>query len=170
MVVFVTILVARVPQIYTKNVINFPLDRYSFTPYNLHIKDLTLNWIGEPSSYPIKESKVEIIEGEGKITNLQVKNSSRTYEIQAQEPGVRMVDNTFFFPGWRVYVDGQVTNIEYQDPNYRGIITYRVPYGNHQVKVVFENTKIRSYSQLISIVSLIMVPVFYLIYFKKEKS
>ncbi|NMB56784.1 hypothetical protein GYA19_02495 [Candidatus Beckwithbacteria bacterium] len=160
LLVLFLILLIRVPQIYTKNVVNFPLTRYYFTAYNLHTNDLTLNWIGDPSEYPSKTQKVEIIEGQGEIKNLKVENSSRIFKVQALTD-LRMIDNTFYFPGWTVYIDGIKTNIEYQDPTYRGMITYKVSAGDHDVKVIFENTKIRLFSQLISLAALcLLVPIF----------
>ena len=58
---------------------------------------------------------------------------------------------TFYFPGWRVYVDGVKTSIEFQDPNSRGLITYNVSKGEHNVKIVFEDTKVRLLGKILSL-------------------
>ena len=60
-------------------------------------------------------------------------------------------DTTLYFPGWTVYVDGQKVPITYADPNWRGEITFPVPQGTHQVKVVFEETKLRRFADAISL-------------------
>ncbi len=86
---------------------------------------------------------------------METKNSWRKYKIAAQQK-IRMVDNTFYFPGWKVYIDGKETLIEFQDMNYRGIITYYVPAGNHDILVRFEDTKVRRVANSISMATLIL--------------
>ncbi|MBU1140365.1 MAG: hypothetical protein KKA76_15420, partial [Proteobacteria bacterium] len=61
------------------------------------------------------------------------------------------VDNTFYFPGWSVYIDGKQTDIQYQDPDYRGIITFNVPMSQHNIEVKFGKTKVRKFADYISI-------------------
>ncbi len=97
--------------------------------------------------------KGEIIAGEGKITEREEKNSQRSYAVTSDK-GVRMVDNTFYFPGWNVYIDGVKTNIQFQDPEYRGVITYDVPPGEHTIEIKFEDTKLRLLSKIMSIFSI----------------
>lgn len=63
-------------------------------------------------------------------------------------------DNTLYFPGWTVYVDGKKTPITYADPNWRGEITFKVPTGTHHIRVVFENTKLRRFANTVSLISL----------------
>src|SRR3989344_3795826 len=63
-------------------------------------------------------------------------------------------DNTLYFPGWKVYVDGKPVEITYADANWRGEITFPVPPGTHSVRVVFEETKLRRVADAISLVSL----------------
>jgi len=53
----------------------------------------------------------------------------------------RMIDYTFYFPGWKVFVDNKEVPIEFQDPKYRGVITYGVPSGKHTILLKFTNTK-----------------------------
>lgn len=67
----------------------------------------------------------------------------------------QIADNTLYFPGWKVWVNEKETPIIYQDINWRGIITYPVPVGEHQVVVKFTRTRIRLLADLISLISLI---------------
>ncbi len=55
---------------------------------------------------------------------------------------------TFYFPGWRAYVDGEEVPIEVAGPE--GFITLRVPAGNHGVVVRFEDTPPRTAGWAIS--------------------
>ena len=141
------------PQIYGKNYTMYPIQSYFITKENVHSVEMNTIWTGKSEDYPDKDKQGEIIEGTGKIVNQTLRNSSRNYQVAATTP-LRMVDRTFYFPGWNVYIDNVKTNIEFQDPNYRGVITYRVPAGFHAVKVVFENTKVRSIANGMSILFL----------------
>lgn len=147
----------RFPEIYGKNFTNYPQDHYYFTIDNLHTSNMNTVWSGNTTEYPVKRDlKIEILEGEAEISNVLVKNSYRSYNIISSND-VRMIDNTFYFPGWKVYVDNQEMPIEFQDPNYRGVITYWVPKGEYKVEVRFENTKTVSAGNLISLSSIIMI-------------
>ncbi len=140
----------RFPQLYGKNYAHYENSQYYFTTQNLHSTSLNTIWTGETESYPIKKEKAEIISGNGTIVTRTVSNSSREYDIHATTP-LRLVDYTFYFPGWKVWVDGQEVPIEFQDSNYRGVITYDVPVGEHTVKMDFTETKVRMMSNMISI-------------------
>jgi hypothetical protein len=154
-IIILVIAFARFPQIYGKNFTVYPQEKYFFTAENLHGNILNTVWTGKTLEYPIKKTKPYIIDGKGQITTNQVKNGFRDYQINA-ETKLRMADYTFYFPGWRVYVDGQKMPIEYQDPNYRGVITYEVPQGNHHVMLQFEQTADRIAGEIITILCLIV--------------
>jgi hypothetical protein len=59
---------------------------------------------------------------------------------------------TYYFPGWRGYVDGQEVPIRPEEPY--GLITLDVPAGEHQVKIRFGDTPIRMVGKVISLLSL----------------
>lgn len=143
----------RFPQLYGKNYVIEKKDTYIFTIDNLYAQVYNTIWTGPTQSYPVKKVKGEIIEGKGKITKRTERNSWRVYEISVETPEARLVDNTFYFPGWKVFVDKKETPIEFQDMNYRGVITYRVPEGKHVVEVRFTDTKVRLLANAISIFS-----------------
>lgn len=148
---FVIVAFLRFPQLYGKNNTIYPQSHYYFTPENLHSTIMNIIWTGRTRDYPIKPEKPAIIEGRGKIEEAVIKNSSRHYQIDAQT-SLRMVDYTFYFPGWNVYVDGVKTDIQFQDPQYRGVITYNVPAGRHKVSLLFEYTKIMKIGVGVSII------------------
>jgi hypothetical protein len=152
-VMFVVVVsMARFPQLYAKNNTMHDIARYYFTPINLHSTVMNTVWSGETTEYPIMDHKIEIIEGKGSLEVRDVRYGIRGYKIRA-ETDVRMVDYTFYFPGWEVRVDGQLVPVEFQDPSYRGVITYRIPQGEHNVKLYFGDTKLRKISNLITLIS-----------------
>ncbi|MFA9289098.1 MAG: 6-pyruvoyl-tetrahydropterin synthase-related protein [Weeksellaceae bacterium] len=152
-IIITAISVMRIPQLYGKNSTKQEYVRHFVTEDNLHGPVMNTVWMGETRSYPFRSQKARIIDGKGTITAREEKNASRKYTIQAETP-VRLVDYTFYFPGWMAYVDGKPTTIEFQDPNYRGALTYNLPAGTHEVLLRFEETKIRIVGDLMTLVSI----------------
>lgn len=166
-VIFIlTISFLRFPQLYGKNIFSYNQSMFAFTKKNLAATVLNPIWTGNADEYPIKENKGEIIEGDGEIVSEELKNSYRKYNVHANTD-VRLADYTFYFPGWRVFVDSKQVDIEFQDPSYRGVITYRVPKGNHNVEVIFGDTKVRFFGKIISITTLLIIMFSYFILKKK---
>jgi len=60
---------------------------------------------------------------------------------------------TFYFPGWRAYVDGERVEIDVAAPE--GFITLQVPEGTHEVLVRFENTPSRRIGLAVSAAAVI---------------
>lgn len=161
-IIILFIIILRLPQTYGKNYSYYPTTHYQRTIKNLHFDSMNTIWTASTDSYPIKKQKPEIIDGSGEITSQKVTNSTREYQINAQSP-VRLRDNTFYFPGWKVWVDGEEVPIEFQDINHRGVITYQVPTGLHQVKLAFTPTKVRLLGNIISLLSITALLIFTLV-------
>src|SRR5581483_9279705 len=73
--------------------------------------------------------------------------------------------NVYSFPGWNVFVDNHLVN--YTDSNPLKLITIMVPSGNHTVVAQFEDTPLRVFSNILSLISLIVVLLGGLLLFKK---
>ncbi len=157
----ILICVLRMPEIYGKNYVKFPDSYYSFTNLNLHAIVMNPIWTGKSEDYPVKTEKTEILEGTGVVIDKKVNNSSRVYKIKA-DTTLKMVDYTFYFPGWNLYIDGNKAPIEFQDPNQRGVITYQVPQGEHTIELKFEDTRVRRVGKVVSIFSVIVISVLFL--------
>jgi len=99
------------------------------------------------------DRQIEIVEGSGVITQISRDTRSHIYTIDANET-VRVLENTLFFPGWDVLVDGHKVDIQFQDPQFRGLMTFFVEPGTHSIRVVFRETKLRSISNAITILAL----------------
>jgi len=112
---------------------------------------------------------LEIAEGAVIIRDSSRTTTTRTYTIEARE-SARLVENTLYFPGWKVYVDGVQAGVQYQDPTYRGLITFRVTEGTHEVNIVFEDTKLRYVADMVThgTVGLILVTACGVLLWKKR--
>lgn len=110
---------------------------------------------------------IEVVEGVIEVQTNDRKSTYHAYTIRANEQS-RVVENTLYFPGWNVYVDGKPVPVEFQDPKYRGLMTFRLDPGVHTVIVQFTETKLRTAANILTLAGIIaFVAVYYLARAKK---
>lgn len=112
------------------------------------------------------KAPMEVIEGKAEIKEISRLTTKHIYQINAKSPS-RLVNNTLYFPGWRVLVDGKPVETQFQDPAWRGLITFNVPTGEHRVIVKFGETRLRLFSDIIFLSGFIILTIGYLLYAKK---
>lgn len=143
-------------QAYGKNYLTYGQEHYSFNRFNLHGNYLQTVWSGGSGSEKLKTKQLELIEGTGTVEIQKLSGIERRLIVNAQTP-VRMVDYTSYFPGWQVTANGQELSIEFQDPLYRGLITYRLEPGENQVIVRYGDTKIRLLGKLVTLAGVVLM-------------
>ena len=99
---------------------------------------------------------LEVVDGVADITVIRRNTTDHEYFVVAHKPTL-MMENTVYFPGWAISVDGTPAQIQYQNPNYRGLMMFDVPAGRHTIEVKFGATKLRQVADLISLLSLGML-------------
>ncbi len=67
----------------------------------------------------------------------------------------RAVFNAFYFPGWRVYVDGKQVPIVPTEPY--GLISFEVPAGESNLQVRFQDTPLRLAAKALSVFSALVI-------------
>lgn len=159
------LLVVSIPLVRVAGYINKSDNYYLNYPYTAaYHGEATTIWVqGDAYKYPNK--KIEIIDGDGEIVDYKRKSNLHTF-LAISKKKLKILDNTVYFPGWKAYVDGKKVPIEFQDMNHRGLITFDVPKGKHNVKVIFGETPIRLASDFISLFSL--VGIFLIFIFRKK--
>ena len=98
---------------------------------------------------------IEVIDGSAGVKEVKRTTSLHAYSITAQEKS-RIRENTLYFPGWGIYVDGKQTDIQFQDPKNRGLITFYIEKGEHTVSIVLRETKLRLFSDILSVASVLL--------------
>lgn len=97
------------------------------------------------------KSKVGIIKGRGVIKNIIYNDSKKlTFELESDVDS-RIRINTIYYPGWEADVNGEESEIFYDNPN--GVMDLYLNAGENRVEVTFGETPVRSVSNLISIIS-----------------
>ncbi len=102
-------------------------------------------------------ASAEVLKGSAVITPLTRSSTRHSYNVNAEYRS-RIRENTLYFPGWRIYIDGKLySGVQFQDPESRGLMTYYIPTGEHKVEVVFGDTRLRTISNYVSLAALIIV-------------
>lgn len=118
-----------------------------------------------PKSIP--EKKVEVLSGEAEIKNLKVLSNKVSFQVMAKEKSQLLV-NTFYFPGWRAFVDGKERALEKQE-----LVTLSVLDGQHDVEIKLGKTLVRAIGDFISLIMfafLLIISVSKLFKIKNEKT
>ncbi|MDP2632912.1 MAG: hypothetical protein Q8P25_04310 [Candidatus Curtissbacteria bacterium] len=100
----------------------------------------------------IPQSRIEIINGASQISETINKPHLLVFNADSDKQTTVRV-NSFNFPGWTATVDNQ--RVEIDDNNPLSLITLNIPGGKHEIKVAFENTPIRTFANMISLISII---------------
>lgn len=116
----------------------------------------------------IPEKHLEVLSGKAQINEIFRNSVRHEYTIHSGELSV-FKENTAYFPGWTAYANGKKINMNYQNPKYPGIITFILPSGYYNVRVIFEDTIWTFAGKLISIVTVIGTCLFLSIRFLKPK-
>lgn len=95
--------------------------------------------------------EIEIIEGKAQIVKVVRRSTYHEYLIDSEDK-TRIRENTLYFPGWKIY-DNQklVTDVQFQDPKNRGLLTFYIDPGMHNIIVKFEDTKLRKMANYITL-------------------
>ena len=102
----------------------------------------------------IPENKLELISGTATLQIVKNNPDEIAFNVESLEDSVLRA-NVFNFPGWHVLVDKQNTPIN--DNNDLKLITFKVPQGVHEVKVQFKNTNVRTYANMLTLGSVIVL-------------
>jgi len=97
--------------------------------------------------------KAEIIKGNGSISNVYYNSKEIKLSVNVLSQNTVRI-NTIFYPGWKAYIDGKETEIKYN--NESGVMEIAIKNGEH-VKFVFSETPLRLFSDVVSILSFIVL-------------
>lgn len=110
-----------------------------------------------PFASSIPKEHIEILMGEGEIKALERKNTYHSYIINAYSELI-VKENTLYFPGWKVYINGKSKDIDIlHSSSPSGIISFTVPKGMHKLEVMFLDTYIEILGKIISISMLFLI-------------
>jgi hypothetical protein len=108
-------------------------------------------WVKEkPFDRPAE--KVQIINGEGSISNNIVTNKRIAFAVNAKTDVIVQI-NKIYWPGWNASIDG--SNVSISHSNSKGLMTLPIAKGTHKITLLFQETPLRLFADIVSIISFI---------------
>lgn len=97
-----------------------------------------------------------IIAGEGQVTAVRHGAGSEQVRVNASTP-VTLQFYTYWYPGWRATANGQPVAIRAGGPD--ALITLDLPPGEHDVRIRFGNTPLRTLAAVMSVLALVTIAI-----------
>ncbi|HXS14523.1 MAG TPA: hypothetical protein VN711_00120 [Candidatus Saccharimonadales bacterium] len=137
---------------------NYPDTFYSTNQDSTTVhNEYTPIWVkSQPTSSP--ENQVELIKGNGTILDTVAKGNKVIFNTILTTPSLVQI-NVVYFPGWNVFVDGKKTDFSYD--NTYGVMQVGILSGQHTVQAVFSETPVRIFADVVTVVSILLLPIFY---------
>lgn len=145
------------PRAKPKSVYHNPNFYYYEFPFTTSLKDENMPIWFEKGKSDQLDKQVLGLNYPLQFNQLKWNTASHLYKINTNKDNV-VVEHTAYFPGWKVFVDAKQVDIDYQNNEYPGLITYKVLAGEHEVETVFtENTVPRITGNILSISGLLVL-------------
>ncbi|KKU55455.1 hypothetical protein A3H89_01095 [Candidatus Amesbacteria bacterium RIFCSPLOWO2_02_FULL_48_11] len=109
-------------------------------------------WAPLPPPDPAGDD-VNIITGRGIYSRLMKKTNRQRYQIFITTPTAVAELQTFYFPGWRIWVDGREVAIDPSRDKFLGKMQVDLTSGRHDLIARFTNTPVRTVGNALSLVS-----------------
>lgn len=116
------------------------------------IPDYIPKWVEEEPKSALDD--FQIISANPQIEVIASKTQKLVLKVSTDEDSEIQL-NRFYFPGWKLFIDKKEAVFDYQENN--GIIRAILPPGSYQLELIFKNTAIRTLSNLISAISLLVI-------------
>lgn len=108
----------------------------------------------------IPTADLQVVRGNANIKEIFRNSTKHEYVISVSNKSI-IKENTLYFPGWNVKVDGKNYPFTKTYKPYGGLIVFDLKKGIYKVDVVLENSKIRDVSQKISTFSFTVMVMFF---------
>jgi len=116
-------------------------------------------WIKDYNKMLPPTEKVTILSGNGSIDIIEWESNKRLLSTDGNTD-LRLKLSTFYYPGWTARIDGIYSGIIVERET--GSMLIEVPEGRHKVEFIFEDTPVRYYGKVVSVISLIVLFLVYL--------
>lgn len=116
-------------------------------------KELMPLWVKKlPIERP--KNKVEILNGAGIAQNIVYNSKKINFEAVIEER-TKLRINTIYYPGWKAYINGKESNIDYS--NEKGVMDLSVVKGKSDINLIFTETPIRFASDAVSLIGFLFL-------------
>ena len=101
-------------------------------------------------------SHLEILSGKGEIKEISRTQINHEYIVKANT-NLQLSENTYYFPGWKIYANAKQLSINITNKKSFGTLTFSIPKGSYVIDAKFEDTDIRKFGKFISIISFLVL-------------
>jgi 4-amino-4-deoxy-L-arabinose transferase-like glycosyltransferase len=108
-------------------------------------------WAAAPPADP-PGGDIIIVDGVGSAETVTKKTNLHVYTVAADMPVVAQIE-TYYFPGWKIWVDGQEQQIDPSRDPLLGRMKVDVPVGEHEIVARFTETPLRRTANWISVIA-----------------
>jgi hypothetical protein len=109
--------------------------------------------------------KISVISGTALFDVAEWKAEKRVINVRSASDALLRIA-TFYYPGWEAIIDGSTTQIKIEQES--GAMLIAVPEGLHTLELRFEDTPLRYYAKLISIIFLLCIILMSVLWRKKQ--
>lgn len=120
------------------------------------IKRSIFDYLPKSAKYPPRDlatKRYEVIVGQPGISELKELSNNIMFTIAAKELTIVRLSQ-YYFPDWEVKVDGK--KVEINPRNELGLITFAVDPGQHKVEAKLQDTPIRTFSNVLTILGFML--------------
>lgn len=130
-------------------------------------KAAILDYLPKTAVEPLERAPVNplVINGKATVTDFVNRSNWWSFKVTVEESTAIELP-IFDFPNWQVYKNGQ--KMAHSHNNYLGRIMVDLPAGEYELKGKLENTAVRTFSNMISVLTFLSI-VFILVYGKIKK-
>lgn len=118
----------------------------------------------KPAAY---ENAYQILTGETKVLDYKEGSNWLSFKTETSSHTIIRLSR-YYFPVWKVFVDGKEIKIDYKNNN-MGLITFILGKGNHEVMAKLYDTPIRILSNLVTLGGIAISVLLFLISFVKVR-
>jgi uncharacterized membrane protein len=111
-------------------------------------------WVEEFPTTPAVAPTLTFVGGSGEVTGSDSTPTSQVFVVNVEENAL-VRSSTFYFPGWMLYVDDGSRAVAPSRP--AGLMEFYLEPGRHVLLLTFEDTPVRTWSGVVSLVGAILL-------------
>ncbi|MBU1627490.1 hypothetical protein KKB18_09000, partial [bacterium] len=125
-------------------------------------------WVNKkPENLP--SAKIESLSLSLKITQISIKPYYYEFTCSNSDSSNLIKINTFYFPGWKAYVNGEEERLLYEG-EFNGIMHHKMSTGESKVVIEYTGTKCQKISQWVSLLTLLILVIFTISCIRKDRN
>ncbi|MBI2018505.1 hypothetical protein HYS96_02250 [Candidatus Daviesbacteria bacterium] len=114
------------------------------------------------------DAKYQILTGDSDVSNFKQGTNWLRFETNTRTHTIIRLSQVYF-PHWKIFIDGKEAQVEYKN-NSLGLMTIILGEGSHIVEGRLLDTPIRAVSNIVTVVSVIVTLLLWIIQFKKVRN